>query len=192
MQLQFLIVNQQSLQNSLYASVGHLLLVVAAQKILLACLEHHNLQKITPRWSLNMCTWHDLLLKLGFPIKSNEQMWLNFADFLAVFGCHHADVWEQSLHLRAALKQGWFAVSNLQGRLLHIPKVANRDSVEFKATYLVRKRRNLAPGAAYQTDPLLSWKRVTNYQSAFPTRVQTSTIWVTTVQKHQVVVLKVN
>lgn len=41
--IQLLIVNQQSLQNSLHASVSHLLLVVAAQAILMACLEHQNL-----------------------------------------------------------------------------------------------------------------------------------------------------
>lgn len=39
---------------------------------------------------------------------------LNFVDFFAVFGCHDPDVWEEGLHLWAALKRGWITVNNLQ------------------------------------------------------------------------------
>lgn len=108
---------------------------------------------------------------------------LNFADFLAVFGCHDLDVWEEGLHLWAALKRGWLTVNNLQQELFYTCIILRIDSVSLEGPYFVRERWNMAPGATDETDPLLSWKK-RKYQLRFPTQVQNSKHWVSTVCKH--------
>lgn len=80
---------------------------------------------------------------------------LNFADFLAVFGCHDLDVWEEGLHLWAALKRGRLTVTDL----FYTYIILRIDSVSLEGLYFVRERWNMAPGATDETDPLLSWKK---------------------------------
>lgn len=81
---------------------------------------------------------------------------LNFANFLAVFGCHNTDVWEEGLHLWAALKRGWVTVNNLQQGLFYTYIILHIDSVYLEGPYFVRERWNTVSVAADQTDPLLS------------------------------------
>lgn len=181
----FLIVNQQSLQNSLHASGSHLLLVVAAQAVLMACLEHQNLQKITPRWSLNVCTWHWSCLNLVFLQKKRMNKYCS--TLLISLQCLAATtltsekraftselLWNKDDLLSGTCREGCSTSLKWQTGILwnlKPPTWSERGETWHRELHI-------------KQIPCFPEKKETKYQSVFPTRVQISTIWVTTVRKH--------